>query len=808
MKQTPTPRRKCATLEEGHAPNQKELSSDNLYVKENDVQQSPLNLRKRRLSGTAELPPSAKRAKKETKINPKTKQKNNTEISDKRHSNKQSRAKTKRTESADHILRLEDLDDGDTKNNVNNETDEERSHGKFKHTLFQSSPTERSPQNSTQTSILNKDVDDTDIVQIDWENIEWEGTEKANDVGVNARQPLLNMDNGSKNSEINISIKKSPRSKEKKERRNSEDKDNDDSDDEERDNGQKDSKKRPRPTKEEKECAYNLHKTHLLTLVANGVSRSRWCDDELLQGTLLSLLPQDLNEMSRSDGKHLVEFLDVLLKWFLAEFTILPSSNIVDLTKEKEKAELHIKMELGDVTPTAGPSCLLRQVETRQLSEADAVLIFVSLCRALKLLARLVLLLQPIDWKVKTPKMESETLPQEKPQNSSTNNENTKDFTSWTEIYSVHTERWIPVDIVHCKIDSFERNAPLAYVFAFDGDIVKDVTARYTNRWSETLKKRPPKSDEWLRSSLSQFNASATSPPRDGKIEEKEDAELTEIKQKEPFPSRIDAFHNHPLYVLQRHLKKYETIHPEAKPLGYFKEQPVYSRSDVYRIHTIDKWLEEGRQIKVGEKPVKRMKRIMCRHRDPNAESEYYAEWQTEPFVPPTAVDGKVPKNKFGNVYLYKPEMIPKGCVHLRLPGLKRICRMLNIDFAPAMIGWEKGHPRPIFDGYVVCQEHEQLLREAWQQDTERREKRQREKRTEAILKRWSKLYRALLIKHRLQHEENKTDLKNIQPSQNQPQTIENHTHEFPRENWRYIPERDIWIKVCHCGFQVEFEQI
>jgi xeroderma pigmentosum group C-complementing protein len=67
-------------------------------------------------------------------------------------------------------------------------------------------------------------------------------------------------------------------------------------------------------------------------------------------------------------------------------------------------------------------------------------------------------------------------------------------------------------------------------------------------------------------------------------VDHKEDAELEKFKQSEPFPNRIDAFHNHPLYILQRHLKRYEIIHPDAKPLGYFKEQPVYSRSDVYRV--------------------------------------------------------------------------------------------------------------------------------------------------------------------------------------------------------------------------------
>jgi hypothetical protein len=67
-------------------------------------------------------------------------------------------------------------------------------------------------------------------------------------------------------------------------------------------------------------------------------------------------------------------------------------------------------------------------------------------------------------------------------------------------------------------------------------------------------------------------------------IDTKENTELEEKKRREPFPSRLDAFRNHPLYVLQRHLKKYEILHPDAKPLGYFKEQPVYPRSAVHRV--------------------------------------------------------------------------------------------------------------------------------------------------------------------------------------------------------------------------------
>ena len=45
---------------------------------------------------------------------------------------------------------------------------------------------------------------------------------------------------------------------------------------------------------------------------------------------------------------------------------------------------------------------------------------------------------------------------------------------------------------------------------------------------------------------------------------------------------------------------------------------------------------------------------------------ELYGEWQVEDYIPPPAVDGKVPRNEYGNVELFKPTMLPKGTVHLK----------------------------------------------------------------------------------------------------------------------------------------------
>ena len=48
---------------------------------------------------------------------------------------------------------------------------------------------------------------------------------------------------------------------------------------------------------------------------------------------------------------------------------------------------------------------------------------------------------------------------------------------------------------------------------------------------------------------------------------------------------------------------------------------------------------------------------------------EVYGRWQPEIYVPPPAVDGKVPRNEYGNVELFKPWMLPKGTVHIPIVG-------------------------------------------------------------------------------------------------------------------------------------------
>ena len=44
-------------------------------------------------------------------------------------------------------------------------------------------------------------------------------------------------------------------------------------------------------------------------------------------------------------------------------------------------------------------------------------------------------------------------------------------------------------------------------------------------------------------------------------------------------------FQDHPLYVLKRHLLKFEAIYPpDAPPLGWLKSEPVYARECVHTL--------------------------------------------------------------------------------------------------------------------------------------------------------------------------------------------------------------------------------
>lgn len=292
----------------------------------------------------------------------------------------------------------------------------------------------------------------------------------------------------------------------------------------------------------------------------------------------------------------------------------------------------------------------------------------------------------PIDRRVLSSISEDETGPPTSP------SKKTKGVDIWVEVYSEKDERWVAIDVMRGKVDSVKEiikaaTHPMVYVFAWNNDkSLKDVSARYCPSLNTTVRKmrvEPP----YLNSIVHQFAGVKTS--RDVK----EDDELNQLMFAKPMPKSISEFKNHPLYALKRHLLKYQAIYPPEPPiLGYIREEAIYPRDCVFILHTRETWLKEARVVKLNEKPYKNTTTLkwdnVNRKILRDIPQELFGIWQTKDYEPPVAENGMVPRNAYGNVELFKPSMLPIGCVHIQLPGLNKVCKKIGVDCSQAIVGF------------------------------------------------------------------------------------------------------------------------
>lgn len=209
--------------------------------------------------------------------------------------------------------------------------------------------------------------------------------------------------------------------------------------------------------------------------------------------------------------------------------------------------------------------------------------------------------------------------------------------------------------------------------------------------------------------------------------EELEQEELLQSEISERMPTKLGDFNNHPLYVvtrskftvftaisltrslyfcsntryaLERHIKKFEVLHPRIPVLGHIRGEAIYPRSCVKQVRSKENWLKRARQLKPGEIiPVKWVKsrpatiyqmrlqqqtalsgpskkRKFSGNEDDDEDVgqggeggeqvPLFGEWQTESYQPPYVVDGRVPRNEYGRQDVFTPAMVPIGGTHLK----------------------------------------------------------------------------------------------------------------------------------------------
>ncbi|XP_068627766.1 DNA repair protein complementing XP-C cells homolog [Battus philenor] len=327
----------------------------------------------------------------------------------------------------------------------------------------------------------------------------------------------------------------------------------------------------------------------------------------------------------------------------------------------------------------------------------------------------------------------------------------------WCEVYVEELEEWVAVDIIrnkmHCVNEIYARAThPVTYIVGWDNNnYLKDLTRRYVPQWNTVTRKQRVE-NAWWNTAVQPWLG-----PKNARDRE-EDERLDRMQLEAPLPKTISEYKNHPLYALKRHLLKYEAIYPpDASTLGFVRGEPVYARECVYVCKSRDTWLKDAKVVKLGEKPYKIVKARPKWDRLSNKlitdkPLEIFGPWQIQDYEPPVAENGIVPRNAYGNVELFKDCMLPKGTVHIKLPGLNRVAKKLNIDCAPAMTGFDfnGGWTHPVFEGFVVCKEFEEILKDAWVKDQEEQERKEREKIDTRVYGNWKKLIKGLLIRERL----------------------------------------------------------
>ncbi|CAM9525617.1 unnamed protein product [Ectocarpus fasciculatus] len=319
----------------------------------------------------------------------------------------------------------------------------------------------------------------------------------------------------------------------------------------------------------------------------------------------------------------------------------------------------------------------------------------------------------------------------------------------------------------------------MPYVVAEDEKkLIVDVTRRYSSEWARTLRTRGramASADGWWNRSLRKWGASADRRSRrkvigtgaassplvvegqgDDEANEDDDQgaseekELQEKVDNEPVPNTIAALKNHHKYVLGKKLLKFEALRPGAKAAGLVKGSKVYLKADVATLRGASRWKKDALQVRKSEvdKPVK----LATKKGEKEGEgtSKLYGDWQTEPWAPEAAVDGKVPKNEYGNVEFFdcSPAFLPPGTAHLRGDQIGRLAAKLGVDYAPALTGFETkvGRQVPVLDGIIVCKEQSQMLGDAhmtWQQTQLEKQVKARGQR---VLRRWRTLFKGVLL--------------------------------------------------------------
>ena len=333
-------------------------------------------------------------------------------------------------------------------------------------------------------------------------------------------------------------------------------------------------------------------------------------------------------------------------------------------------------------------------------------------------------------------------------------------------------------------------------IFATD---LTDVTPRYANKWSETLKLRGATGrdikkgggkcgNQWWADTILNSNNYFLQQHLYFGIGNKNnncyDNDLVTTKEKESIPTSKQKFKTHPIYIIPSVLGKHEILAPDSRKriCGVFKGEPIYQRKDVSTARTSKKWLHHGQKVKQAQinKPVMIVKAkikatktdgfqalqsygmsclitqeqdLLDRKTENSKKNDcmesLYAIWQTRKWSPPlVGANDKIPVNEYRNVEL---ALLNPGLIHLRKKRIANVAKKLGIPYAPCLVGFEGANPK--IEGIVVHEHNSELLLEAHIECESQTIEREVNEHQKSIYRKWRRLITGILTADRLKRE-------------------------------------------------------
>ncbi|UKZ76433.1 hypothetical protein TrVFT333_004137 [Trichoderma virens FT-333] len=507
---------------------------------------------------------------------------------------------------------------------------------------------------------------------------------------------------------------------------------------------------RRRPiTKEEKERRIVIHKTHLLCLMAHVAKRNHWCNDAKVQDSLRSRLTDKMIQYL-TPGTNLSQFgrteslkngLKLVADMWKTKYEITERGMRRSLWAE-EVEHLDSPLSFGSSGPTLPKA--KDTAKPKSVSKAEHMLSQVAKYREMAAAVSSASSAGPSTARRRLGHPNASdyrfepTAAPTRPRPTFASPKKMRESAYpvyWVEILDVGHQKWQPTDPVvtdtYWKPKVFEppitdKENCLSYVIAFNADgTAKDVTRRYAKGYAAKTRKMRIETavddgQRWWRKVMKMYQ-----PKTPSDLDQIEDIELFGVEAREPMPRN------------------------------------VFRRKDVRIARSAEKWFRLGHEVKPGEIPAKWLPKRVQNKRSKYEEEEQdegdagtpiYTVDQTEVYEPPPVRNGRVPKNKFGNIEVYVPSMIPKGGVHIVNEYARRAAYVLGIDCAPALTGFQfKGRQgTAVLNGVVIAKEFEEAIHATIQGMLDLEQELEDEKRRYVALKLWRRFLMGLRIRERI----------------------------------------------------------